>query len=112
MMQPLRSTLTDTLYPYTTLLRFYYEQISDVTRDQKITEQANAALGEVIRRYPGSRYAADARLKMDLVQDHLAGKEMEIGRSDEHTSELQSLMRQSDAVLCLKKNKKHATQHH
>src|SRR3546814_15662759 len=79
MMQPLRSTLTDTLYPYTTLLRFYYEQISDVTRDQKITEQANAALGEVIRRYPGSRHAAAARLKMDLVQDHLAGQEMAIG---------------------------------
>jgi len=58
----------------------YYEQISDVTRDQKITEQALASLGEVARRYPNSRYAADAKLKMDLVNDHLAGKEMEIGR--------------------------------
>ena len=54
--------------------------LADVTRDQKITEQALAALGELIRRYPQSRYAADARLKIDLVNDHLAGKEMEIGR--------------------------------
>ena len=38
------------------------------------------ALGEVIRRYPNSPYADDARLKVDLVRDHLAGKEMEIGR--------------------------------
>lgn len=58
----------------------YYEQIQDVTRDQKITQQAMDALGEVVRRYPETRYAADARLKMDLVRDHLAGKEMEIGR--------------------------------
>jgi outer membrane protein assembly factor BamD len=58
----------------------YYEQIRDVTRDQAITRQALDALGEVIRRYPGSPYADDARLKVDLVRDHLAGKEMEIGR--------------------------------
>ncbi|SFS12182.1 outer membrane protein assembly factor BamD [Sphingomonas jatrophae] len=58
----------------------YYSQITDVTRDQKITGQALDALGEVIRRYPDTRYAADARLKVDLVRDHLAGKEMEIGR--------------------------------
>lgn len=58
----------------------YYEQITDVTRDQKITQQALDSLSEVIRRYPDTRYAADARLKVDLVRDHLAGKEMEIGR--------------------------------
>jgi outer membrane protein assembly factor BamD len=58
----------------------YYEQIQDVTRDQKITQQALDAMGELVRRYPDSNYAADARLKMDLVRDHLAGKEMEIGR--------------------------------
>ncbi len=58
----------------------YYEQISDVTRDQKVTEQALQSLNEVVRRYPTSRYAADAKLKIDLVNDHLAGKEMEIGR--------------------------------
>ncbi len=58
----------------------YYEQISDVTRDQAITRQALDALGELVRRYPATPYAADARLKIDLVNDHLAGKEMEIGR--------------------------------
>jgi outer membrane protein assembly factor BamD len=58
----------------------YYEQIRDVTRDQGTTRQAMDALNEVIRRYPSSRYAADARLKLDLVRDHLAGHEMEVGR--------------------------------
>jgi outer membrane protein assembly factor BamD len=58
----------------------YYEQIRDVTRDQAVTRQALDALNEVIRRYPNTPYADDARLKVDLVRDHLAGKEMEIGR--------------------------------
>ena len=58
----------------------YYQQISDVTRDQATTQQASDSFGELIRRYPDSRYAADARLKLDLINDHLAGKEMEIGR--------------------------------
>lgn len=70
----------DAPYAYYLIALSYYEQISDVTRDQKITEQAEQALGELMRRYPDSRYAADARLKLDLVHDHLAGKEMEIGR--------------------------------
>jgi outer membrane protein assembly factor BamD len=58
----------------------YYQQIEDVTRDQRITQQASDSFGELIRRYPDSRYAADARLKLDLINDHLAGKEMEVGR--------------------------------
>jgi outer membrane protein assembly factor BamD len=58
----------------------YYQQIDEVTRDQTTTQQASDAFGELIRRYPDTRYAADARLKMDLISDHLAGKEMEIGR--------------------------------
>jgi outer membrane protein assembly factor BamD len=58
----------------------YYEQISDVTRDQAITRQAMESLGEVVRRYPQTPYADDARIKIDLVRDHLAGKEMEVGR--------------------------------
>jgi outer membrane protein assembly factor BamD len=58
----------------------YYQQIEDVTRDQRITQQASDAFGELVRRYPESRYAADARLKLDLINDHLAGKEMEVGR--------------------------------
>jgi outer membrane protein assembly factor BamD len=58
----------------------YYEQIEDVQRDQSTTRSALDSLGEVVRRFPNTRYAADARLKTDLVRDHLAGKEMEIGR--------------------------------
>jgi len=57
-----------------------YEQIEDVTRDQSISQEALNSLGELIRRYPNTAYASDARLKVDLVRDHLAGKEMEIGR--------------------------------
>jgi len=58
----------------------YYEQIADIQRDQKGTELAMAALQEVVTRFPNSPYASDARLKIDLCRDHLAGKEMEIGR--------------------------------
>lgn len=70
----------DAPYAYYLIALSYYEQISDVQRDQKITEQARTALTEVNRRFPNSEYASDARLKLDLVNDHLAGKEMEIGR--------------------------------
>ena len=58
----------------------YYQQIGDVTLDQSMTQQSADAFNELIRRYPESRYAADARLKLDLIQDHLGGKEMAIGR--------------------------------
>ena len=58
----------------------YYEQIADVTRDQSISQQAADAFSELIRRYPESRYASDARLKLDLLRDHIAGKDMEVGR--------------------------------
>lgn len=70
----------DAPYAYYLVALCYYEQISDVDRDQKTTQQALDALTEVVRRYPATRYAADARLKIDLVNDHLAGKEMQIGR--------------------------------
>jgi outer membrane protein assembly factor BamD len=70
----------DAPYAYYLIALCYYEQISDVDRDQKITLQALTALNEVVRRYPNTRYAADARIKIDLVNDHLAGKEMQIGR--------------------------------
>ena len=58
----------------------YYQQIDDVNRDQTNTLQASNAFNDLIRRYPDTRYAADARIKLDLIKDHLAGKEMEIGR--------------------------------
>lgn len=67
-------------YAYYLTALCYYEQISDVGRDQGMTRQAQQALTEVIRRYPNSEYARDAALKLDLATNHLAGKEMEVGR--------------------------------
>jgi outer membrane protein assembly factor BamD len=58
----------------------YYEQISDVGRDQRVTQQALDSLAEVVKRFPDTPYARDARLKIELTIDHLAGKEMTIGR--------------------------------
>ena len=68
--------------PYAYYLRAlcYYEQITDISRDQKGTQDAMAALQEVVDRFPGTTYARDARLKIDLCRDHLAGANMEIGR--------------------------------
>ena len=58
----------------------YFEEITDVGRDQAATEQAQAALREVTKRFPQSEYAVDSKVKMEMVQDQLAGKEMAIGR--------------------------------
>jgi outer membrane protein assembly factor BamD len=57
-----------------------YEQIVDVERDQTNTEQALVALQDVVQRFPDTEYARDATLKIDLTLDHLAGKQMEVGR--------------------------------
>ena len=69
-----------TPYAYYMIALNYYEQIVDVGRDQEITVKAQSALQSVINRYEGSKYAKDAVLKLDLVRDHLAGREMNIGR--------------------------------
>ncbi len=69
-----------TVYAYYLKSICYFEQIVDVGRDQAFTANAQASLREVVKRYPNSEYAADARLKMDMVADQLAGKEMTIGR--------------------------------
>lgn len=70
----------DIAYAYYLKALGYYEQISDVGRDQRMTELALESLTEVTRRFPQSDYARDAQLKIDLAVDHLAGKEMEVGR--------------------------------
>ena len=69
-----------TPYAYYLKAICYFEQIVDVGRDQASTAAAGEALREVSKRYPYSEYAADARLKIDMVQDQLAGKEMTVGR--------------------------------
>jgi len=67
-------------YAYYLRALCYYEQIADVKRDQQGTASAMSALQEVTNRFPDTAYARDARLKIDLARDHLAGKEMEVGR--------------------------------
>ena len=70
----------DAAYAQYLLALSYYDQIDDVGRDQGLTFQALQALRVVIERYPESEYARSAILKFDLAFDHLAAKEMEIGR--------------------------------
>jgi outer membrane protein assembly factor BamD len=67
-------------YAYYLVAISHYEQIFDVGRDQSSTRNALDALQQVVRRYPESAYARDARLKIDMTRDHLAGKEMRVGR--------------------------------
>ena len=70
----------DMAYAKYLLALSYYDQIDEVGRDQGLTFQALQALREVIEQYPDTEYARSAVLKFDLAFDHLAGKEMEIGR--------------------------------
>jgi len=70
----------DTPYAYYLIALCYYEQIMDVKRDQSVTENALQSLEEVTRRFPDTIYARDADAKAVLARDHLAGKEMEVGR--------------------------------
>ena len=76
----------DIAYVYYLRALCFYEQIADVQRDQKGTAEAMTALQEVVNRFPDSAYGRDARLKIDLARDHLAGHEMEVGRyyEDQH----------------------------
>jgi outer membrane protein assembly factor BamD len=67
-------------YAYYLKALTYFDQIVDVGRDQGQTEQAQTALRELVRRFPGTDYSRDAQLKLDLVDNQLAGKEMNIGR--------------------------------
>ena len=70
----------DIAYAYYMKALCYYDQITDVTKDQSNTARAMAALEQVIIRFPGTPYAQDASMKIALTNDHLAGKEMEVGR--------------------------------
>ncbi|MET0546941.1 MAG: outer membrane protein assembly factor BamD [Caulobacterales bacterium] len=67
-------------YAYYLIGVCYFEQILDVGRDQSVTTSALQALNEVVQRYPDSVYARDARIKIDMTNDQLAGKEMAVGR--------------------------------
>src|SRR3546814_2276850 len=96
--RPPRSTRTDTLFPYTTLFRSFYDETHE-------------ALAQSVRRFVAreiaphiDRWEAEGELPRDL---HIKASDAGILRSEEHTSELQSLMRISYAVFCLKKKKQH-----
>src|SRR3546814_9874660 len=88
--RPPRSTRTDTLFPYTTLFRSAFHDLND---------PGHVA---VLRVAPGSAHAEPLRSGILCL-----GRALKHSRSEEHTSELQSLMRISYAVFCLKKKKKH-----
>jgi outer membrane protein assembly factor BamD len=77
----------DVPYAYYLKAISLYEQIGDVERDQGKTDEALTALQDLIQRFPDTEYARDARLKVDLARDHLAGREMTIGRFYLHEGE-------------------------
>ncbi len=77
----------------------YYEQIVDVERDQKITALALDSLGAVVRRFPTTEFARDAQLKLELTQDHLAGKEMNIGRFYQRRDEFIAAINRYKSVI-------------
>src|SRR3546814_5943359 len=103
--RPPRSTLTDTLFPYTTLFRSGLEPVA-APGEQRLRahpEQVRGKLVRARRRRIGGRdqvAAADVEFIAQRQRDRLPCPG---GRSEEHTSELQSLMRNSYAVFCLKK---------
>lgn len=70
----------DAAYATYLMASSYYDQIPDITRDQEKSERAILALQELIQRYPSSEYVADAKKKIQVASDQLAGKELEIGR--------------------------------
>ncbi|MBZ6075232.1 outer membrane protein assembly factor BamD [Microvirga sp. WGZ8] len=70
----------DAAYAQYLLASSYYDQIPDITRDQEKSQRALLALQELIQRYPTSEYVADAKKKIQVASDQLAGKEVEIGR--------------------------------
>lgn len=86
-------------YAYYLMALCHYEQISDVGRDQEQTNKALASLQEIIRRFPESDYARDATIKRDLTIDHLAGKEMEVGRYYLKREEYSAALKRFSKVL-------------
>lgn len=68
------------VYAYYLIAQSYYERISDVERDQRMAQRARESFLDLLRLYPESIYSRDATLKLELTLDHLAGKELDIGR--------------------------------
>lgn len=70
----------DAAYAQWMIAQSYFNQMPDISRDQKATQQAMQAMQELVDRYPDSPYAAEGRKRLDIARDQLAGKEMEVGR--------------------------------
>ncbi len=70
----------DVPYAYYLIGQSYFKQIPDVTRDQEMTQKALQAMNELVQNYPDSEYTSDARRKIRVTMDQLAGKEMQVGR--------------------------------
>jgi len=77
----------------------YFEQISNIEREQKMSENALATFNALIMRYPTSPYKEDAEKKISLIMDHLAGKEMEVGRYYEARKDYVPAMNRYQTVI-------------
>lgn len=86
-------------YAYYLKALCYYDQIVDTKLDQSMTEKAKTILTEVINRFPKSDYARDSKFKLNLVMDHLAGKEMDIGRFYQKKGNLISAINRFEIVV-------------
>ncbi len=87
--------------PYALYLKglCYFEQMTDTTREQEMTANAEAAFNELVARYPSSIYYNDAKAKLVLIQNYLAGKEMEVGRYYQKREDFTAAMNRFQAVL-------------
>src|SRR3546814_4977204 len=102
--RPPRSTRTDTLVPYTTLFR---SQLQESNEARKVVQQSAQQLDEARALYRDLNKMTDiGNVANQLKNDVLRTSNVSSSRSEEHTSELQSLMRISYAVFCLKKKTK------
>jgi len=100
----------DVDYAYYLKALSFYERISDVRRDQDMTIEAVKALNALIQRFPESQYTRDATLKRDLTFDHLAGKEMEIGRYYLHRGHINAAINRFRSVVVNFQTTSHAAE--
>src|SRR3546814_1522272 len=112
--RPPRSTRTDTLFPYTTLFRSYLYVGDDCAEDKFIS--AEVLVADKCTPYNNGTYMmlscnGTAGAHSALYSDRICSVKID-GRSEEHTSELQSLMRISYAVFCLNKKNKNQNTHY
>jgi len=92
-------TSSEAAYAYYIIGLSYFRQIPDITRDQKDTKRAIAAMEEVVDRYPNSEYVADAKTKIRFCREQLAGKEMQIGRYYQERKEFLSAIKRYRSVV-------------